>query len=577
MNNSQSAYTHDPRPAWRTLRGTWFLILVGALIALAPGRITAWGGTAHRLISDAAVDNLPADMFDDGSGNAFNDHREFLSDHASHPDFIRSGSGRDSLEGPRHFCDMDKMDVEFGLFPFPFDTMTRDYNTYLIDFAPVGGRSNGVVQWEGVAEHYDALVQAFRMRNWHAVYRVAADLGHYIEDSTSPLHSAANFNGQLTNNFGIHSRHESQMVNRKITASDLTTRRTKPVPLATDIQFIFNRVEYGFEALIQGHALVDDIMAADDAASAIDGSFGTTYYNELFNRVGAETITQINDGAERLANLWYSAWLDADRPSFSLTPTTRSAPFIISDVDGNLNEFAGEAEIQTNTTDSADNANELDQLLISRSANDLLIGIAGNLAPGNAVTLLIDSKAGGSSTLSITAGPAYLRSLSGKMFATGFAPDFALSIDNTGSARTVHLVGLPGGSAQVLGASSASSFALAGGGMAGWDNSNIAGVRDRNNRVIGGAEFVRTGIEIALPFASLGINEPSLAQIKIVALITSNNSAGTVSNQLLPGFPVGEFPLNHVKIDTTLADIGWSQFSLASFKNAASPAWTIYE
>ncbi len=560
---------------YHSMLKTFTVCLLCIFIIFTPVQAFAWGGTAHRLISDAAVDNLPAAMFDDSSGNAFNDNKAFLSTHSTWPDFIRSG-GSDPNESPRHFNDLDNMFLFNGSFPFPFTTISRDYNTYISQFASVGGRSNGVIQWEGYAEHYDSLVQAFRARNWHAVYRVAADLGHYVEDSHSPFHAVANFNGQLTGNNGIHSRHESTMVNLFISAGDLTTRRSNPA-LGTSIQIINDQVELAFESLVQGFSLVDAILAADDAAVLIDPGYGITYYNEMFSQVGAQTITQMNDAAERLANIWYSAWVEAGSPNFDPTPVIKFAPTLSVLIDGDLSEYTGQSEVQTNITDFGDNVNELDQLFISRTTNNLLLAVAGNLTDENATTLFLDLKPGGSSSLFITNGPAYLQNLTGTVFATGFQPDFALSVQSISGNRIVHLVDLQAGTASILATSANVAFPLAGGGAMGFDNNNTGGVLDRAGRLISDADQVRTGIEISFPFANLGVTSIESTVVKVLAMITRHESPAFVSNQFLPGFPDGEFWLPHSKIDTTVADLKWAAFKFIEGDAAAKEHWEMLE
>jgi hypothetical protein len=404
-------------------------------------------------------------------------------------------------------------------------------------------------------------VQAFRARNWTAVFRAAADVGHYTEDTTSPLHSTANFNGQLTGNNGIHGRHESEMVERHITLADLTTRRTNP-PLEEGLRSVSDRVEFAFETLLQGYEIVMPILEADSAATILDGSFGDTYYAALFQFVGQQTIDQLNDGAQRLADLWHSAWVEAGRPVFDPAPVALAAPRLSSVVDGDLTEFEGESEFQTNTTDAGDNENELDQLFVGWSGGRLLLGVGGNLAPGNALILLLDSAEGGQSTLDIRAGPAPLQGLSGTVLDAGLTPDFALTVVRSAGGLSVHLTDLGAQSSALLGSSSAPVFPLQGGGEAGFDNSNTGGVRDRDGRTVMDAESVRTGLEISLPLESVGLQQPVGAVIDLLTLITGDSAPVSFSNQTLPGLPLGEFAPGTENGDTVLGDVGLGRFEL---------------
>ena len=44
------------------------------------------------------------------------------------------------------------------------------------------------------------------------VLRTAADLGHYLADAHVPLHTTGNYNGQRTNQTGIHALWETHNV-----------------------------------------------------------------------------------------------------------------------------------------------------------------------------------------------------------------------------------------------------------------------------------------------------------------------------------------------------------------------------
>ena len=41
--------------------------------------------------------------------------------------------------------------------------------------------------------------------------RLSAEIGHYIGDACVPLHTTSNYNGQLTNQVGIHAFWESRI------------------------------------------------------------------------------------------------------------------------------------------------------------------------------------------------------------------------------------------------------------------------------------------------------------------------------------------------------------------------------
>src|SRR5690606_9576687 len=54
-------------------------------------------------------------------------------------------------------------------------------------------------------------VEAFKTKNTKRILKVSADLGHYIADAHSPLHTTQNYNGQLSDQEGIHGFWESRL------------------------------------------------------------------------------------------------------------------------------------------------------------------------------------------------------------------------------------------------------------------------------------------------------------------------------------------------------------------------------
>ena len=50
-----------------------------------------------------------------------------------------------------------------------------------------------------------------RSRDYSQILELSADLGHYIAYAYVPLHTTKNYNGQLTNQHGIHGLWESRL------------------------------------------------------------------------------------------------------------------------------------------------------------------------------------------------------------------------------------------------------------------------------------------------------------------------------------------------------------------------------
>ena len=244
-----------------------------------------WGWNSHRFINDAAVNHLPESMF------FFQDHQDYLSEHSVDPD-------SDSDPGFYHYIDIDYYPEFFaGTLPHTWQGMIDLYGQDTME-------DMGLVPW--VIEWWlEDMTTLMEDGNWNDVWQVAAELGHYVGDSHQALHLALNYNGQLTGNYGIHSRYESQMMNPRLDQISF------PDSIAhyweSPIDSIFNYIE-------EIYPLVDLIMAADDEADLATSSYNDTYYSMMWDDLGDTTLWSLNRAAVDLASIWYTAWVNAGSP-----------------------------------------------------------------------------------------------------------------------------------------------------------------------------------------------------------------------------------------------------------------------
>ena len=274
-------------------------ILILALIFIIPSfHLTfAWGKKAHKLVNTKAIEFLPEEM------NLLKSWKDYVGEHASDPD-IRRDNGSDTTEWPKHFIDIDYYS-EFidGKMIYDKDQLISIYGEETV-------AKMGLLPW-ATFETYNNLVQAFMERNRDKVLIFAADLGHYIADGHQPFHTMLNYDGQLTDQKGIHGRYESEMVNRYIDqiSNFLATREVKHVA---------EPLEYIFDFLIASNFYSPVIFNADKIAYEQAGSHGSDdYYRLMWFRTKHVTINQLLDAAGALASLIYSAWVDAGKPDIS--------------------------------------------------------------------------------------------------------------------------------------------------------------------------------------------------------------------------------------------------------------------
>jgi hypothetical protein len=240
------------------------LAVVVALLA-ATGHPAAWGFEAHRLIANRAIDLLPATI-----RPFFVKHRAFITEHAIDPDLWRTAGWLE--EPPQHFVDMDA----FG--PAPFDALPHDRDAAIAKFGKEMVQKNGLLPWR-LEEMHGKLVRAFADVKAQRPYArdnikfLSAVVAHYVGDAHVPFHAVTNYDGQLTNQHGLHSRFESALFERY--RSRLAIR---PVPM----RLTTSPRDFIFDTLVVSAGLVDPLLAADREAIGSGEVYDRAYYERFF-------------------------------------------------------------------------------------------------------------------------------------------------------------------------------------------------------------------------------------------------------------------------------------------------------
>ncbi len=264
-----------------------FLILITFVFV---NDLKGWGSTGHSIINRKTVIHFPAGM------NAFKSWAEYLAINASNADYRK---GSDPTEGPKHYIDIDNYPEFFaGNMPTSFDTLVARYGlTYVM--------KQGILPWATVTT-FDSLTKAFQRKDWERAKLFAADLGHYVADAHQPLHVTRNYDGQFTNQKGIHSRYETQMINRY--QGMISFFVDSVINVSSPLDFVFNNIFYSYSYL-------DDVLRADSIAKSAAGNTNSEYYYSLlWDYSNTYTIELFRLAARNLASLIYSAWLKAGSP-----------------------------------------------------------------------------------------------------------------------------------------------------------------------------------------------------------------------------------------------------------------------
>jgi hypothetical protein len=244
--------------------------------------VHGWWDTGHEHITVGAIDHLPQPL------------RGFFQ---ANLEEVRDRSG---FEPPgRHYINID-------LYPeFFAGTFPRDVNDLIAIYGDNWVTSAGKGPWtfaNYVEQLSAAMAAAQTLEDWNNLLRIAAAQAHYIEDLHNPLHLTANYDGQLTDNDGIHARYEGAMIESHLGELTFAPAVAQYLPSVTD--FVFDGID-------EHYPYVADILAADDQ---FPQPYNTAYYDGLWAETGIFTQQLFQEASEAVASSWYTAWIDAGSP-----------------------------------------------------------------------------------------------------------------------------------------------------------------------------------------------------------------------------------------------------------------------
>jgi len=294
----------------------FILPLFLAALTLAHGTAGAWGFFGHRTITQIAIYELPPSM------QAFYyRHMAELVRLSTAPDERRNS---DPKEGPRHFIDMDHYseDNPFGKLPKQYDKAVQKYSADTI-------QKYGTVPWV-IMDMKDSLTQAFRVSDTVAIIKYSAELSHYVGDAFVPLHTTINYDGQLTDQKGLHSLWESQLPERFINDYKLDGEPAKYVKDPLLALWGVIQQSYGFLGETFDRATKIEKVMKPEVRFTFSHRYGKTsrrysdaFADEYEKAVGGMVDFRLKGAPNMVASLWLTAWQDAGKSDLSLSMTPR--------------------------------------------------------------------------------------------------------------------------------------------------------------------------------------------------------------------------------------------------------------
>lgn len=286
------------------------LPVVAVLVFLLPERADAWGFEAHKFVMEQAIVLLPPEL-----RPFFEKNKTTLVERSIDPDTWRTAGFE--TESPNHFLDIDWE----GYGKYPFSELPRDYTAAVAKFGRTRVTENGTLPWR-TEEEFGNLRRAFEAygrRGGFAqndVIFFSAWLAHYVSDAHVPLHSVLNYDGQLTSQWGLHSRWESILFERYRQQLTIAPRARGA---------ILDAREHIFDVVLQGTQLVPALLKSDADAIGTRDVYDDAYYAAFFQSNRAVMERRLNESIASVAAIITGAWQAAGKPAVPVS-TPAGAP-----------------------------------------------------------------------------------------------------------------------------------------------------------------------------------------------------------------------------------------------------------
>jgi hypothetical protein len=285
-------------------------IAIGSIAIVACIVCCSWGFLGHRTIHQLAIYELPG-----GMQYFFHHNMNYLVKNSVRPDLRRND---DPLEAPKHFIDLEMYgDSAAWRMPLTWDAAVKKFG------------KDSLLKY-GYVPYYiiimkERLTNAFRGGNKDSILFYAADLAHYISDAHVPLHTSANYDGQLTGQKGLHSLWESTIPEIELDQYDLRTHHKA--------KYLKHPERAVWRAVRQSWSLLKDVFGQEKAVTALftdsakyrvqlrngkeyksyTSAFAKAYARQLGNTINQQLVRSAN----MVADFWYTSWVDAGCPDLN--------------------------------------------------------------------------------------------------------------------------------------------------------------------------------------------------------------------------------------------------------------------
>ena len=300
----QHVYHFISLPKYLLMRRFLFLFLL-VIYCFLPTNAFTWGFFAHKKINQLAVFTLPPEMI-----TFYKLNIDYLAKHATDADRRRYAV---KGEAEKHYIDMDHYGSN------PLGSVPPKWKDAVDKFSEDSLNAYGIVPWR-IEKMLNSLTVAFKEMNVDRILYVSANLGHYIADANVPLHTTENYNGQFTNQVGIHAFWESRLPELFSDNWNFFTGRAKYIEDPN--QEIWRIIKQSFAAkdsVLNFEAELGAKWSVDKKYSYEGNKKVYTYeYSAAYNKkLNSMVERRMRNAISTIGNFWYTAWVNGGQPDLN--------------------------------------------------------------------------------------------------------------------------------------------------------------------------------------------------------------------------------------------------------------------
>ena len=265
-----------------------------------------WGFYAHKKINKLAIYCLPSPLV-----IFYKRHVEEIERLAVLPDQRRHSMDQ---EAARHYIDLDRYAISALKY--------RTWEEVCARYSPDTLSAHGIVPWNILA-FYKNLTSAFAKKDTNSIIKLSAELGHYVADAHVPLHTTSNYDGQQTNQVGIHSFWESKIP--ELLQDELDD-------WIGPASYIKEPLNACWDWILDAHKMLPHLFEKEKQLSSstpdskkyihkqrgmmLEKTYTPQYIANYHKLLDNQVEKRYRTSIKHVADLWYSAWLDAGEPEF---------------------------------------------------------------------------------------------------------------------------------------------------------------------------------------------------------------------------------------------------------------------